>query len=259
MPKQLDGKIVRLELNTGSYAGFFDQLTRQPPKIPISDLRIEVGLFFYPVNMTRALHDVSNIVSITATIKALGAGGTAPAAEAPALIPAKTVAVIDATLSLATWDDLTKQHAVFLFPDAEVTALSAGKVWLVFEALLANGKTVPLKFGAIEVVQDGAGLSAEAPEPSVNYYTAAQADTRFLAMRLALVDRTGGGGTAIDGIATAGGAYPVNSGIVTRTGAGGAAEIWMLVAGNAAEAADAGVIRPDDYDAGTPLNWIQLL
>lgn len=255
MPKQLDGKIIRLELNTGSYAGFVDQLTKQPPKIPISDLRIEVGLFFHAVNQARALHDVSNIVSLTATIKAL-ANGAAPPAEAAALIPPQTVAVIDDTLTVATWDDLTKQHAVFLFPDAEVTALSAGKVHLVIEALLANGKTVPLKFGPVEVVQDGAGLSGVAPEPSVNYYTAAQADTRFLAMRLGIVDRIGGGGTAIDGIAVAGGAYPVNSGIVTRTGAGGAAEIWMLLAGAQAEDADAGIISPDD---ASDFHWKQLL
>ncbi|MDF3058018.1 MAG: hypothetical protein K0R17_2233 [Rariglobus sp.] len=255
MPKQLDGKLLRLALNTGTYDGFVDQLTRSRPKIPIGDLRIEVGLFYHPLNADRALHAVDNIVSITASIKAL-VDGAAPPAEAPALIPEKTVGAIDATLNIATWDDLTKQHAYFIFPEAETSALSPGLVWLVFTALLANGKTVPLKFGAIEAVQDGAGISAEAPEPAVNYYTAAQADTRFLAMRLGITNRTGGGGTGIDGIAVAGGAYPVNTAILSRTGYNGAAEVWMLLPGAQVENADNGIISPDD---GSAFHWKQLL
>lgn len=258
MPKQLDGKLLRLALNTGTYDTFVDQVTKAPPKIPIGDLRIEIALFYHIVNQARAFHDLSNIVSITATFKALTNKGLPPAAEDPALIPEKTVAAgaFDTTLTLATWDDLTKQHAAFLFPEAETSALSVGRVWLVFTALLANGKTVALKFGVVEVVEDGAGLSTEAPEPATNYYTAAQADTRFLAMRLGIVNRTGGGGAAIDGIAVAGGAYPVNTAILSRTGAGSAAEIWMLLAGAQAENAAAGIISPDD---GSDFHWKQLL
>lgn len=76
-------------------------------------------------------------------------------------------------------------------------------------------------------------------------------------IRLDIIGKTGGAATDIDGIVTIGidlATYPTL--YIFKTGAGGAAQGWQLVSGTDAENAEAGIVRPDDYAAGTnEKNW----
>lgn len=68
---------------------------------------------------------------------------------------------------------------------------------------------------------------------------------------------TGGGATKLDGITTAGGAVETGATVILSYGRVG--QTWQLIAGTDAEAAVAGIVRPDDYHASTNARiWIQL-
>jgi hypothetical protein len=68
---------------------------------------------------------------------------------------------------------------------------------------------------------------------------------------------TGGGATNLDGIVTA--ALAVTTGTSYFLSFDGG-QVWQLLAGTDAENAGAGIVRPDDYDAGTNARvWVRIL
>jgi len=90
-------------------------------------------------------------------------------------------------------------------------------------------------------------------DPAPTYLTAAESDARYAALgttaphvRLEITTLTGGGATALDGIASVGVSVPRVYLVIL----GGSAKMYLLHAGNAAEAAP-GIIRPDDHAPST--------
>ena len=68
---------------------------------------------------------------------------------------------------------------------------------------------------------------------------------------------TGGGSTALDGIATANGAQTAYTVVMLSFGAPRASQLWQLVPGT--DAATSGIVRPTDFDASTnPQVWKQI-
>ena len=262
MPILLSSKVVRVPVNVGSSGGFVDQLTNAEPKFPIADLRVEAGFFFGKPNTTLQLVDLSNWTSVTCTLKAMGANNTAPAGNAAALAQVTVLAAaLQADMEQADWDALTGYHAAFDFAEAQINNVSVGKVWCVFTALLNSGKVIPLQFSTFEAVQDGYSGTEAVEAAEGGAYTKAESLALFgLKERNDITARTGGGATALDGIATAAGAWTTGNSIRTRSGALGAREEWILETGVDAEDADAGIVRPDDYNAGTNARvWKQIL
>lgn len=78
--------------------------------------------------------------------------------------------------------------------------------------------------------------------------------------RFDITGLTGGSSADLDGIATASGAIATNSVLLLAYGTPRAATLWQLVAGVDAEDADAGIVRPDDFDGSTnPYVWKRVL
>lgn len=261
MPILLNSKVVRVALNAASYGDFTDQLTSAAVKFPLADLRLECGVFYGKTNTALSLVDLSNWVSATCTFKALGSNNAAPGGG-DANLAQKTVlaAALNAGMTAEQWAALTHQHVAFDFAEAEINNLTVGKVWCVITALLNSGKVIPIQFGTMEVVQDGyASAGTTAPEAGTAY-TKAEALALFARDRNDITARTGGGAAALDGIVTAAGAVVTGQSVRTLSGAGGGRQEWMLIAATTAEDADAGIVRPDDYDGATNARvWKQIL
>lgn len=97
----------------------------------------------------------------------------------------KTVALedLDDTVTKATWEDLSKQHVVFDFTEAESDIFITGteeNLWLVVSGVTAGGRLVTLGAWIIVVVEDGAGVETPAAVVAPTFYTAAQSDARYL-------------------------------------------------------------------------------
>ena len=177
----LTSKTVRVALNAGSYSGFTDQLTSGPIKFPFADLRIETALFYGKINTPLVLVDLSNIVSLTCTVKAVGVGDSAPDPSGPNLMQAVVLAAaFNAALTADQWNSIAGCHVAFDFSEAQVNNIpAAGKVWVVFTALLTSGKVIPIQFGTMEVVQDGYASAGVAPAVENTSYTKAEALALF--------------------------------------------------------------------------------
>jgi hypothetical protein len=258
----LQSKTVRLALNAASLGGFVDQLTGGAVSIPKADARFEVGVFYHRVNTAKVLVDLGNWVSLTCTLKNLGAGGAAPAGSQAAVAERTVlVAAMNAALTVQQWDDVAAQHAAFDFTEAEINAITGAEFWCVFTALLVSGKAIPVAFGKMSVVEDGYGIADPAAVVDGTAFTKAQALALFgLRERNGITARTGGGAAALDGIVTAAGAWATGDSVRTRTGALGGREEWILEAGADAEAPDDGIVRPDDFHAATNARvWRQIL
>lgn len=262
MPVLLQSKTVRLALNVASLGSYVDQLAGGAVSIPKADARFEVGVFYHKVNTAKVVVDISNWVSLTCTLKNLGAGGAAPAGSADSIAQRTVlVASMNAGLTVEQWEAITHQHAAFDFAEAEINALTGTEFWCVFTALLDSGKSIPVAFGKMAVVEDGYGIADPAAVVDGTAYTKAEALALFAKReRNTVTARTGGGAAALDGIATAAGAWATGDSVRTRSGAGGGREEWILEAGADAENAGAGIVRPDDFDAGTNARvWKQIL
>lgn len=86
---------------------------------------------------------------------------------------------------------------------------------------------------------------------------AATASPNALRARPEITSLTGGGATALDGLATANTALP--TGYVAVLSISRVGTFWQLIAGTDAEDVSAGIVRPDDYDASTNARvWAQL-
>ena len=130
-------------------------------------------------------------------------------------------------------------------------AADAGKVWLVLSLQTTDSpaRTITLLAGIVEIVQDGYNSAGTAPTVDNSAFTKAEADARFLRNLSAITALTGGGATALDGIATADGAFPTNG--IVWVHVADELQGWVLLAGTDAEDAPGGIVRPDDYDGST--------
>jgi len=197
---------------------------------------------------------------LSALLKACSSPGQAPAGAAAALAVASTTA-FDNTVDAASWADGTKQHGVLAFSSEQMAfERSTTGHWLVVVVALTDGKVLTLAAGAVDVMEDGYSSGGSAPVVEGLAYTKAEALALFGSTRNDITARTGGGATALDGIVTAGGAVATGTSVRTLSGASGAREEWLLIAGTTAEAASAGIVRPDDYHGSTNVRiWKQVL
>lgn len=200
----LTSKTVRVALNAGSYGGFIDQLTNGPVKFPFADLRIEVGLFFGKVNTTLGLVDLSNIVSLTCTVKAPAANGGAPEPATANLMQATVLAAeFDAAMTAEQWAALTGYHVAFDFTEAQVNNIpAAGAVHVVFTALLDSGKVIPIQWGPMEAMEDGYASAGEEPAVQDTAYTKAESNALYAS-------------AAVDGTNAKRGVHALTSGLQT--------------------------------------------
>lgn len=134
-------------------------------------LDLEIG-----INDADGVASISNISSVNVKVQTSQTNNTT--------LMDSTVAAadMDSTLTAATWENGTKQHATFSFTNAQ-TNLTLGDgekdFWIVFTALLTGGETVTLGAGFLTVHEDN---DTTAGDPDVNPGTAItleQADARY--------------------------------------------------------------------------------
>ena len=224
-----------------------------------SAARVEVGIFFD----SATLADISNLSFVTFEIKPTGSGDTAPAASVtPDVQKILAAGALNAALTLELWTAgaITDAHAIFTLSDAETNF--TGNKWALCYATTSAGLTVTLFAGLIEFKADG-GPSTTSPNPvTEDAWTKAESDARYgvpgTAVPNYLLTRTtltGGGSTALDGLATT----SLSAGYLVALIISGALRFYQLTAGTTAESSPT-TIRPDDYNASTNAKvWLQIL
>ena len=120
------------------------------------------------------------------------------------------VAAIDVTLDGASWDDGSKEHAVFSFSNAECNLALGGKgslrCWIVFTAILTGGDEVTLAAGSFVLHEDNNAAADPPIENAGTAITLEQADGRYPRlgeegsgdMTKAVYDPSGAEGDAFD-------------------------------------------------------------
>lgn len=94
----------------------------------------------------------------------------------------KTITTLDLSLDAATWDDGSKQHAVFQFSNAEMNINPQGErraLWLVITAITTGGDEITLTAGWFFLHEDNNGSLATPPENPGAYMTLEQGDARY--------------------------------------------------------------------------------
>lgn len=128
---------------------------------------------------------------------------------------------------------------------------------LYLQVRVTDPSGYPVTYALVPVMVLFRVLPGAAVDSTIVYLTLAQLQALFPQIRADIASLTGGGATALDGIATASGAMA--TGAIVLLGYGRAAQLWQLVAGTDAEDPSAGVVRPDDYHASTNARiWVQL-
>jgi hypothetical protein len=175
--KILTNSRLRIRVDAGSFDNPIDVLHGGIPQYwRGNDLRVEFGIF-----ADGDVVDVSQFSGITVEVRALNNDGGAPAAGTQPLLSGECVALNDA-MTQASWESGEAQHGILNF-SADETNLLPGDYWLSIWA--KTGGDVPKIFtlgaGLVHVLEDGGGLGGGVPPaPLEQYYTADEADLRFL-------------------------------------------------------------------------------
>ena len=199
-----------------------------------NNLQFQVGVF----NGDSIVASVTNLAELRLVVKALGSGGGAPP-DTDAALMSLDQATIDGTVIQDTWDDGTKQHAVFDFTDAE-SNIAAGDVWLAIMAKTtdATAKWKTVAAGLVTVLEDAIPTSGQTISPQ----------TGFVRTNSTIIGLIGGTATDFDSLVTVNGTIP--TGAVYLITVGGIQYVYELTVGTDAESSPT-VIRPDDYAAST--------
>jgi hypothetical protein len=175
MKTLIDSKL-RIQVDVGSFDNPIDILRGGIPQYwRGNDLRIELGIFAGDDTV-----DVSVFSEVLLEIRALNSDGEAPSAGTPTLLSG-TCTSLHNSVTADGWKSGGTQHAVFTFT-AEETNLLPGDYWLSIWAKTdgSDAKVLTLGAGIIHALENGGGLGGTPPEPAAKYYTAAEADSRFL-------------------------------------------------------------------------------
>lgn len=121
---------------------------------------------------------ISDLASLNLRIRASQTSGSTILAD-------KTVAAasFDETLTTGTWDDGTKQHAVFSFSNAEMNIDPEGKskvLWLVLTGISDAGDEVTLAAGTITLHEDNNVDADPPPENPGTTLTLEEGDARWV-------------------------------------------------------------------------------
>lgn len=253
MSTTLQRQKIRIAADAASFDSPVDAVTRCKPRWwRGGDLEFDLGVFF-----NGTVVDVTNLASITLEVRAMGAKGAVPA-ETDAPLIGKTVTSFDDTLNADSWADGSKQHAVVALTAAE-SNIAAGAAWLSIFAITNDnpGRIITLCAGPVQVMEDGSGFAMEPQPVDEVFYTAQQSDARYIAKLTNIDTLTGGGDSALDGIATTDGAVTPGD-IIEIEVLSGQISFYKYKAGTNTENSPY-VILPDDYDADTNAGYWQLL
>ncbi|MDR0742321.1 MAG: hypothetical protein LBE98_02555 [Puniceicoccales bacterium] len=168
--------IVRIKADTSSFNNPIDVLRGEIPQFwRGNDIRFEIGVF-----NGEDIWSVSNYGSISLAIRKLTDDGKVPSASTPVLMQ-KICTSFDDTLTSATWENGTKQHAVILFSSAESNVV-AGDHWLSIWAITSDTtpKIITLCAGIVCILEVGGGNLSTPPDPIKIYYTSNECDDRFI-------------------------------------------------------------------------------
>lgn len=203
------------------------------PEIVIADNGIDLELWL--VSESGEIDPVSG--DATYTVK-LGVGSPLANPEPPAILHTDWTA--DTDHWTATIDANTEGVA-------DLLGDTAADVESTLEIELTDGDGKRTTILQVPVTIRGQVIAVDAPIPTETetYYTDAETDAKFVQNRSLLTGLTGGGGTNLDGIVTAG--VPVGQLVAVM---GDNVSLYRLKAGTNAESSP-NVIRPDDYAATT--------
>jgi hypothetical protein len=148
-----------------------------------NDIQFEVGLFWGEDLDT--LVDLANIESLTLEIRdrptrvgTIYASVTVEAGD------------LDGTLTVETWEDGTKQHALFALTHEETNwsqgAALEGVYFLVLSCITTDDplRQFTLGYSLFKLWEDGVGEGAPVTEPPVVYLSGDECDARFLRRRM---------------------------------------------------------------------------
>ena len=139
--------------------------------------RMEFGLF----DQAGAVLDLADVQSLNLKIQ--------PGRDIAGPLADQTITEFDLTLDEATWNDGSKQHAVFEFSNSQMNLQTGGEsrgFWLVITAILTGGEEVTIYGGAFVIHEDNNAAGDPPPENPGTALTLEQADARYAAL--------GGGG-----------------------------------------------------------------
>lgn len=138
------------------------------------ELAVQVGNFF-----AGELQSISNLASITLEIDVSQVSPLPPVMKKEVL-----AAALDDTLDASTWDDGSKQHALFEFSASEANIDLGGQpsrsFWLTVTGLRTDGKTVILGYGSAVCDESNAGTAGTPPANDPAYYTKEESHALFL-------------------------------------------------------------------------------
>jgi hypothetical protein len=175
---------IRLRVDTNSTGGLTDTETGAMPAIwRGNDVELQVGLFKgkapSDANPGTPL-DISRIASLTLELFDRKGGS---------LVSSVTLSAedLDTTLDAATWKDGSKAHATLLLTHgqtniAPATGSDRKEAYLALHCVTDHtpGRRLTLGAGSIAVLEDYVGAPVTPPDPTPDYYTAAESDARFL-------------------------------------------------------------------------------
>lgn len=138
---------------------------------------------------------------------------------------------------------------------AEAVALLGSEEWVSVEIEIELARLDGTKRTLAQIASElRAELIPESPVAIVgnpSYLTEAQVSAGYVHNRSIITALTGGGATALDGIATA--SMPL--GVMVAVVIGSTVSFYQIISSTAAENSP-WVIRPDDYNAGSPKVWV---
>lgn len=176
MPQLLTSRRVRCRVTVGApftTTPLSDAFTSQTlESVRGNATRFEFGFF----DVLGTALDLSEVQSLNLKLQ--------PSQTVDSPLADKTITVLDLTLDAATWDDGSKEHAVFQFSNAEMNIDPQGErrtLWLVITAITIGGDEVTLTGGAFFLHEDNNGSLATPPENPGAYLTVEQGDARYYA------------------------------------------------------------------------------
>lgn len=139
---------------------------------------------------------------------------------------------------------------------AGLSARNSSSYTLHLRKTSAAGTTETLALLTVRVLP-GVLTASPGADAAASYVETASFLTGAVHPRTEITSLTGGGATALDGIATAANALPTGYTLLLSYSRVG--QWWQLIAGTDAEDASNGIVRPEDYHASTNARiWVQL-
>ena len=247
MPLQLLRQGIRLRADERSRLPLLDSFTNATPQAWVrAATQFEVALA-----RGGGLVDVGNLASVTLEASPYDQ-------RTASRVFSRTLAgsALDNALTEATWQDGTRQHALFTFSSTEMNVPLNGATrsdfWLVISVVTTQGNPLVCGAGRLTLAEDGAftGVPVAPSSPTVPL-TVDQGDVRYtrpggtLNLAANITGTTGGGAAKLDGVPTQ--SLPTYYTLAIRE-AGRGLTAWVLEP-DAEDAAGTRSVVPSDHQA----------